>query len=248
MFYYKEMIVLNSFTSDENIIDVEYEDADHKRIIHGEPLFFTTTQVSEMLSEEPSTIRYWSKRFEHLLDIQISNRNRQYKKSDIEKLRFIKKLSREDGLTLQQIEDYTSAKGFDINEIEKGIVHSSNPLQIQTIISAIAVEMEKKLESFADDLLSKVNEINKANLIQQQEMNSSLHEVISVTVDEIVTDKLSTLDSKFQEITNYLDTKEMDAKARDNEMIDILRRGQEQKSEQVEVKQGFLKKLFNKNK
>jgi DNA-binding transcriptional MerR regulator len=185
--------------NEKDYIDVEFthhegstkNEVDSQRIISGEPLFYTTTQCAEMVGVESSTIRYWGKRFENLLDVEVSNRNRQYKKSDIAKLKFIKKLAYEDGLTLQQIEDYTTSKGFDINDIEKGIVDANNPLAVQTFVSAVLSEMDKKLNAFSESLLEKVNNSHKEYHLTQQELNRKLKEDVLIDINEIVTEKLS---------------------------------------------------------
>lgn len=247
---------MSSF-NEENIIDVDYNDINNdkiknnNKIINGEPLFYTTTQVSEMVGVEPSTIRFWTKRFERLLDIEVSNRNKQYKKSDVEKLKFIKKLAKEDGLTLQQIEDYAITKGFDMDNIEKNILDSSNPLAIQTFIAAMTVEIDKKLNIFSENLLNKINEQNKdqfkINFTIQQEMNDKLQETIALTVDEIVTEKLNT---KLKELSITLDAKEQEAKNRDVELLDTLRKGMEDRKRESEIKEsqkkGFWVRLFKK--
>ena len=217
-----------------------YDDIDknNDKEINGEPLFYTTTQVAEMIDEEPSTIRFWSKRFERLLDVEVSNRNKQYKKKDIEKLRFIKKLAKEDGLTLQQVEDYCNKKGFDGESIESAILQAGNPLAIQVFTSAVMVEVEKKLNLFAQELIKNIDETNNKQLIMQKELNDKLHETIVTTVDEVVSERI---DNKLNEIKVMLDNKELEAKQRDNEMMDILRKGMEQKKveNENENKKGF---------
>lgn len=233
----------------DNIIDADFtnveddmSDKDTKtRLIRGEPLFYTTTQVSEMVGVEPSTIRFWSKRFENLLDIEVSNKNKQYKKTDVEKLKFIKKLAKEDGLTLQQVEDYCSSKGFDINEIEQSVVDSSNPLAIQTIMAALTVEIDKKLNSFSNELLNKIDEKQKNGILIQQEMNDKLHETIALTVDEIVSEKL---DKSVSEFKSYVDEKERQATSRDIEMIDMLKNNMEERKKKQEELEAEKKKSF----
>lgn len=237
---------MDSFNKDK-VIDVNYIDADKEdassRVINGEPLFFTTTQTAEMVGVEASTIRFWGKRFERLLDIEVSNRNRQFKKTDIEKLKFIKKLAKEDGLTLQQIEDYVSSKGFDINEIEKSVIDASNPLAIQTFITAVTIEMDKKLNNFADDLLNRIKEQQNINFTMQQEMNEKIHETIAITVDEIVTERLNDTIGEFK---NYVDIKEEEAKARDLEMLEIAKSHMEERKHYQKLLEDI--QLQNKNK
>ncbi|EPY2277991.1 helix-turn-helix domain-containing protein [Clostridium sporogenes] len=233
----------------DNIIDAEFTNVEENinnedtktRLIRGEPLFFTTMQVSKMVGVEPSTIRFWSKRFENLLDVEISNKNKQYKKSDVEKLKFIKKLTKHDGLTLQQVQDYCSTKGFDINEIEQSVVDSSNPLAIQTIMSALTVEIDKKLNSFSENLLNEIDKRQKNGVLIQQEMNDKLHETIALTVDEIVSEKL---DKSVSEFKSYVDEKERQATSRDIEMIDMLKNNMEERKKQQEEIEAEKKKSF----
>lgn len=242
--------------SEDNIFDANFTEIDETeiendnsdKIIRGEPLFFTTTQVATLVGEEPSTIRYWTKRFGHLLDIEISNKNRQYKKTDVEKLKFIKKLAKEDGLTLQQIDDYCSSKGFDLEKIEKGVLDGNNPIAIQAFLSALTVEMDKKLEVFSTETIEKINKVLENYLLIQAEMNEKLQENIVTTVDEVVTEKL---DTKLEDLKSYIDTKELEAKQRDEEKIALLKSNMEERkkaSEQLEKEKskGLFSKFFKK--
>ena len=230
--------------SDE-YIDAEYNDVPD-RIINGEPLFYSTIQVAELVGVDASTIRYWSKRFDNLLDIQVSNKNKQYRKSDISKLKFIKKLAKEDGLSLQQVEDYCSTKGFNLEDIENAVLDQSNPLAVQVFTSAVMSEINQNLNSFAEKLLAQIDEKNKYHIISQQELNEKLREEIVTTVDEVVSEKL---DTKLTELKDFIDAREIEATKRDNEMIDIIKNNMEQKKEEsVNEKKGFFKNIFGKRK
>jgi len=230
--------------SDE-YIDAEYNDVPD-RIINGEPLFYSTIQVAELVGVDASTIRYWSKRFDNLLDIQVSNKNKQYRKSDISKLKFIKKLAKEDGLSLQQVEDYCSTKGFNLEDIENAVLDQSNPLAVQVFTSAVMSEINQNLNSFAEKLLAQIDEKNKNHIISQQELNEKLREEIVTTVDEVVSEKL---DTKLTELKDFIDAREIEATKRDNEMIDIIKNNMEQKKEEsVNEKKGFFTNIFGKRK
>jgi len=230
--------------SDE-YIDAEYNDVPD-RIINGEPLFYSTIQVAELVGVDASTIRYWSKRFDNLLDIQVSNKNKQYRKSDISKLKFIKKLAKEDGLSLQQVEDYCSTKGFNLEDIENAVLDQSNPLAVQVFTSAVMSEINQNLNSFAEKLLAQIDEKNKYHIISQQELNEKLREEIVTTVDEVVSEKL---DTKLTELKDFIDAREIEATKRDNEMIDIIKNNMEQKKEEsVNEKKGFFTNIFGKRK
>ena len=230
--------------SDE-YIDAEYNDVPD-RIINGKPLFYSTIQVAELVGVDASTIRYWSKRFDNLLDIQVSNKNKQYRKSDISKLKFIKKLAKEDGLSLQQVEDYCSTKGFNLEDIENAVLDQSNPLAVQVFTSAVMSEINQNLNSFAEKLLAQIDEKNKNHIISQQELNEKLREEIVTTVDEVVSEKL---DTKLTELKDFIDAREIEATKRDNEMIDIIKNNMEQKKEEsVNEKKGFFTNIFGKRK
>lgn len=238
--------------NDENIIDVDYTDTELEseisgKVINGEPLFYTTAQASEMVGVEPSTIRFWTKRFDSLLDIEVSNKHRRYKKSDIAKFKFIKKLAYDDGLTLQQIEDYCSSKGFDINDIENGIIDANNPIAIQAFVSAMTVEIDKKLNNFSEQLLDKFNDSLKNYLLMQAEMNDKLQEHIVTTVDEVVTEKL---DSKLESFKSYVDQRELEAKQREDELFAMVKASMEDRKKlaeelQKEKSKGLFRKLFS---
>lgn len=203
--------------------------------INGEPLYYTTGQVADILGTTDSKLRYYTKVFEDLLNIEISNRNRRYKKSDIAKLKFIIELT-DEGLSLNQIKEYCSEKN--INDLQKDMIVKDNPLQIQVFMKALTEEFDKMLDI-------KLNEHLRQFKLQQELINQSLQEQINITVDEIVTDKL---DDKLDEFKNLLREKEDEAKNRDTELIDMLRKNQEDRLKEIQKldkQRGFFSKLFN---
>jgi DNA-binding transcriptional MerR regulator len=225
----------------EEIIDVEYKNANRnediensqskERIINGKPLFYTTTQVADLVGVEPSTIRFWSKRFADLLDVQISNKNKQYKESDIEKLKFIKKLTKEDRLTLQQVEEYCSSKGFDLDNIESSILDTTNPLAIQAFMAALTTEIDKKQNAFGEKLLNQIDNMMKQFLVIQAEQlensNKQLKIEISSDVNEVVTEKL---EENSKEVSNKIE----EVKTSINESTEKTNKIQEENKKMIE--------------
>lgn len=215
--------------NENDVIDVEnYEELSNE--INGDSLlFYTTAQVAAIVGVAASTIRFWSKRFEGLLDIQISNRNRQFKKSDIDKLSFIKKLSKDEGLTLQQVDDYCATKGFDI---DKQMVQGNNPLAIQTFVTAMTVEMDKKFDEMQEKSLAMQKQLQEITLNRQEEMNNKLQQEMIATVDEVVSEKL---DSAIDMVKIYMDKKELIAKDRDTKLIDSMKENMRVTKERYEM-------------
>lgn len=62
--------------------------------------FFTIGEVAELLGESTSTIRYWENQFDFLNPQRNKKDNRLFTQKDIETVRFIHHLLKEQGLTI----------------------------------------------------------------------------------------------------------------------------------------------------
>lgn len=226
----------------KTFIEANYEEIQNHNI-NGKPLYFTTKQTAEIVDVEPSTIRYWSKRFKDLLNIEVSNRNKQYKESDIEKLRFIKKLTKEDGFTLTQVEEYANTKGFDIKDVQNAVMDRQDPLAIQAFTAAMMLEMDKKLDNFSEQLMSKIDNKLEQYAILQHEENEKMREITMSILDGIISDRL---DISLKEFTNILQDKQDKNTAQYNKLIDLLEKNLENQSAQK--KESLFTKLFKKKK
>lgn len=176
-----------------NYIDVEFENLDEQlnKEINGEPFYYKTSQVAKILDENDSTIRYWTTRFDDILNVAICNKARAYTKTNIEQLKFIKKLAKEDGFTLKQIEEYCSEKGFD----QDGLVDQSKPLAIKVVTEAIMEDVNKQLLEFEQNMIKNMTnvmtELGKALINTQQESNETIKEQLALTIDDVVTTSMN---------------------------------------------------------
>lgn len=244
---------MSNFNENDNIIDVD-ELIDTQ--INGEPLYYSPTQVADILGVNYSKVIYYSKYFSDLLDIELSNRNRRYKKSDIEKLKFLLELA-QDGLTLKQIKEYCAEKVPE--NITKDVAISNNPLQIQVLVKAMSEELDILIENKLSRYLRENKDIMEESVGFMQEQVALTMEKKIEELDKIVNDKLKNeiikemqdvVTKSNQEVKSYLDKKELDFKSHDEKIIDILRTGMrdaELKNEN-ESKKGFWSRIFNKNK
>lgn len=171
---------------DADFIEVDIEEKLQDMNIKKEPLYYTRVQVAKILGEKESTISYWGKEFQSLLNIKIINMSKKYTKTNIENLMFIQKLLRQDHLTIEQVKSYCSEKGFNSKE---GLVDGSNPLAVQTFISAMTVEMDKKIEIMQNNIIKQQQEMieNLQNMIIKN--NDTLKQELSITVDEAVSER-----------------------------------------------------------
>ncbi len=66
-----------------------------------EKLYYSISEVSELLELTPSTIRFWEKEFDQLKPTKNKKGNRLFTKKDIEHLKNIIQLVKEKGYTIQ---------------------------------------------------------------------------------------------------------------------------------------------------
>lgn len=189
--------------NDENIKDVEFEDvSQQEKTIRGSVLYYSTSQVAQILGIPDSTVRYYTKVFDDILHIEISNKQRRYKNSDIEKLKFIVQL-KEEGLTIKQIEEYCSEVSFqEGNGVQ---IKESNPLSIQALTKAIMDHQEKQIKAMEERIMNRINDsILNQSTITSKAMED-IKEEICTTVDEIVSEKLEMTNNSICEINNKID-------------------------------------------
>ncbi len=67
-----------------------------------EKLYYSISEVSEILNEEQHILRYWEKEFPQLKPKKNRGGNRSYSKNDLSILKGIKRLIREDKLTISE--------------------------------------------------------------------------------------------------------------------------------------------------
>jgi DNA-binding transcriptional MerR regulator len=218
----------NEHIVDTDFIEVDIEEKIEDKDINREPLYYTRVQVAKLLNENESTISYWSKQFQPLLNIKIINMTRKYTKGNIENLMFIQKLLREDHLTIQQALEYCSKRGFDS---DKGLIDTSNPLAIQTFISAMTVEFDKKIAEMQDNIIKKHYEMKESFEKIVLENNEDLKKEMCLTLDETVTEKMNEFKDDNVKSTNELKKQitnrfgELDRKSeeRDIKLVEKLR-------------------------
>lgn len=230
---------------ENNIIDADFIEVDNENTketlenkdnINKKPLFYNCKQVAQIVGEPESTIRYWAKFFDGILHIQVSNMVKKYTKTDIENLLFIKKL-KDDNMTLKQIYEYCSEKGFNG---EEQLIDSSNPLAVKAMVAAVAEEFEAKFNNMLEEIIKNQNETIRMLKEEIDNNNEILNQSISETVDEIVSEKL---DKYVQEISKeLLVTKET------NDKIDKLRESMEKRKNETENKNFFSRILGKRNK
>lgn len=218
-------------TNKKEIVDVPYrENLDNTK--GNQQMIYTCKQVSIRTGLTESTIRYYCKYFNELLDVKVGLRN-EYTETTINNLLFIKKLT-EEGLTLKQIKLYCLENGFD-NEHNK--LDTQNPLEIKVVTKAIVEEFNDRIESVNDNINNNYQDFQTAIgnfLIDYTEeltktventVNKSIENVVNEKVSEVIEDNKKLLEG-YSKLQNDIETILSNQKAikEENEQIHQLQK------------------------
>jgi len=239
----------------DDVIDVDYNENTDLKYIKGKPLYYKTAQVGSQLSESDSTVRFWCECFKDFLPIQTSGRNRMFTDGDIEKLKYIQKLLREDHLTISQVKEYCSEQ--DTSVIERKI-KKADPIALQSLASALAIEIGTQLEEYKlqikNELIAEMKEqFDEQNKLQNQN-KLDIQEFIAITVKNELKENIQTeIKNQTNDIKIIVNNMEQEASRNLIEREDLLRHNMEerklQQNQQEVIKQqkkGFFSKLFGK--
>jgi DNA-binding transcriptional MerR regulator len=200
-----------------------------ERTIRGKALYFSTSQVANILDIADSKVRYYTKEFDSLFDegdITISNTQRRYTQKSIDKLKYFIEL-KNDGLTIKQIKEYCEEVEWD--EDRGIVVKESTPLHVQMIATALMEEQSKHLTALKENFTNQMLQMMKFQAEQNEKLKTQLKEELALTVDEVISEKLNEHLSKIDaELSVTKDT---------NEKIDKLRESMEHRKEESEKEQ-----------
>jgi DNA-binding transcriptional MerR regulator len=76
----------------------------------NERLYYSVTEVAEMLQVNSSTLRYWETEFDFIKPKRNKKGKRFYTATDIEKLRMVHQLLKEKGYTLKGAREFLKSK------------------------------------------------------------------------------------------------------------------------------------------
>lgn len=155
--------------SEEVFQDVDYIDENDK-YIHGEVMYYTTSQVAKILDISDSKVRYYSSVFCDILDIEYHNKQRRFTKVDIEKFKAIIEL-KNNGMTLKQIQEYClELNDKDNNQIEN---INNNTINLQLVVKMLIEEQNnifERQEQLIKNLEEKVDNLENSLRLSQDRM------------------------------------------------------------------------------
>ncbi|OOM76219.1 helix-turn-helix domain-containing protein [Clostridium sp. BL-8] len=179
--------------SETNTLDIQDENImQNKR--RGDILYYSLSQVADLLGEEDSSIRYYTNVFDNILKIEISNKEFRYTNKDVDKLEFLINLKNK-GMSIKEVQKYCEELPLDIQDLLE--VKEDNSLSAKEIISSVIELESEKINNIKDYLSNKIDESN-ALIIQQ-------------IIESIIKEQNKQLDifknSIINEIKDYIDLK-----------------------------------------
>jgi DNA-binding transcriptional MerR regulator len=229
------------------------DDSKNKNI-RGKALYFSTSQVANILGIPDSRVRYYTNVFDDILHIEISNKQRRYTQADIDKMKFMIELKTE-GMTIKQIQEYCQEVDFeDSKEIQ---IKENNPLSIQTMAKALLEQQAILINEMKQDIINSVirevgNRLNEQS-DQFNDMKTSLSKEVAITVEDVVDKQIqkssenleNQINTNFDNMSNKLildNQKNFEELKKDIKYISQ----EEIKNFSESQQQGFFSKLFKK--
>ena len=115
----------------------------------GPDAYRTIGEASKEVGVEPYVLRFWETKFSQLKPVKRSGGRRFYRPSDINKLRVIKSLLYDNGLTIkgavEQLKKIDSTEGVINNEIIIETNDGKDPSDIKQIIINELIEIRSSL-------------------------------------------------------------------------------------------------------
>jgi len=132
-----------------------------------EKLYYSISEVSEILEEEQHILRYWEKEFPQLKPKKNRGGNRSYSKNDLNILKVIKRLIREDKLTISEARQKID------KIIEKKQLKKNNSILLNSNINKNNIASN----NIEEKALDKKNSINQALL---KHIHSELSNILNI--------------------------------------------------------------------
>ena len=115
----------------------------------GPDAYRTIGEASKEVGVEPYVLRFWETKFSQLRPIKRSGGRRFYRPSDIDKLRIIKSLLYDNGLTIkgavEQLKKIDTSEGIINKEIIIETNDGKDPIDIKQLIINELVEIRSSL-------------------------------------------------------------------------------------------------------
>lgn len=232
-----------------DFVNVDFNEDGEQIVL--KPNFYTMPQACEEIDEVYSTVRYWLNMFGDYLESDLTVRNKKFSSRDVELLKFIKKMLKNDGFTIKQVQDYLkdNIESFD----SKVIIESpeSSSMMVQKIVqNEVALIKEDIVNTIVQQLGSIILQIQSDFMNEiKDEMALSLEEKLRTNVESSVAKELDSKLQQLEQIEDKLDKAELRESEHINKITDLLKENLELRKREIELQEqnnkSFFKKIFS---
>lgn len=195
-------------------------------------LLYSYVQTAYFIKESDSTLRLWVQELEPVLKFHETPKGtKKFTKSDIEKLKHIKKLIREDGYTLLEIKDLYKDEINQQNQLQE-----IKAFELDKFTNSLINEFNNNINSFKNDIL----EQNKLLIIKLLENQVELNNNISNKMETNNTNIINSIENMKNEICSM----ENDSKNNINDSLDKYFYEIKEEISEIKEKQDEIKTVY----
>lgn len=175
--------------------------------------YYNAVQVAEIIGEPVSTVRTWTRDdcFGDLLNIKKVNGRRVYVKQDIENLKYIKELRRQN-YGIAQTREYISKQGFKYGEYDAGLVDPKDPLGFEALAIKLAQKQNEELQKFKKSLVSEMDEFMHYIMQEQKDYLQGVSDELAMSLEnkvekmeKLTTNMLNSSKKNLEDISESID-------------------------------------------
>ena len=207
------------------------------KYINGEDgVYYNYVQAASMIGEPDATLRWWVQELDTILNLPTNERGtKRFRLEDIEKLKYIRKLIREDKYSLAQVREYC---GESFSKGSSGLISVNGQQQLKELMDIMSNEFELRINSFKEDMLNQQKEMILKLLEGQMQLNAELISEVS----DIAAAKTSEAVKEVQSIKSDMN----DIKQRQEETIRVSNFNAEEIRRRLESRKPWYIKLIRK--
>ncbi len=195
-------------------------------------LLYSYVQTAYFIKESDSTLRLWVQELEPVLKFHETPKGtKKFTKSDIEKLKHIKKLIREDGYTLLEIKDLYKDEINQQNQLQE-----IKAFELDKFTNSLINEFNNNINSFKNDIL----EQNKLLIIKLLENQVELNNNISNKMETNNTNIINSIENMKNEICSM----ENNSKNNINDSLDKYFYEIKEEISEIKEKQDEIKTVY----
>lgn len=212
-----------------------YNDVSYSSVPDDDECVLNAVQISKMVGEPASTIRLWADMYENFLCVKRINSRMVYTQKSVNEFKFIQMLIRDKKFKHEQVHEQLSKRGFEYSKYDGGLINLDDPLGFEALASQIMLKNQEQLKEFLMKFVEYQEDFKK-------ELKEDIRTEVAVAIDEH-------MDAKLDELKSYIDKRELEYKAQDQERMDMLRRSMEdtkKKNEELNSKKSIWSRIFNK--